>query len=134
MVGSKMKILVVDDTRSILEVIKELLEGEGHNVITAGNGKEALEICKDENILLVVSDIKMPEMDGIEFCQELRKFNPITYALALTSYRKLFHVAECRSAGFDDYMMKPFDHKGTNQRVNMGIHKITEWIDINNKM
>ena len=127
-----MKILVVDDTPPIRDVIKQLLEEDGYSVDTADSGEAALEMCKKESYPLIISDIKMKEMSGIDFCVELRKFNPISYVMALTSYRKLFHVAECRSAGFDDYMVKPFDQKELLDRVHMGVHKVSDWMTLNN--
>lgn len=125
-----MKVLVVDDTSSIRELLAELLRTNGYEVIEAESGVRALEICKNEMIPMIISDIKMPGLSGIEFCIELRKFNPISFALALTSYQKLFHVAECRSAGFDDYLKKPFEQAELLKRVEMGAHKVKQWIAI----
>jgi DNA-binding response OmpR family regulator len=126
-----MKILVVDDTASIRDVIEQLLDNAGYEIETADSGEVALEMCRNENYPVIISDIKMKEMSGVDFCRELRKFNPISYTIALTSYRKIFHVAECRSAGFDDYMVKPFEQDELLKRIDMAAHKVKDWMNLN---
>ena len=126
-----MKILVVDDTPVIRELLESLLTTEGYDVVSAESGEDALALCKKEMFPLIISDIRMEGMSGVDFCIELRSFNPISYVMALTSYQKIFHVAECRSAGFDDYLKKPFDKKELLKRVDMGIHKVNQWMEVN---
>ncbi|MEW6100858.1 MAG: response regulator [Candidatus Omnitrophota bacterium] len=66
------KILVVDDEKEIRELIKEKLSKSDFNILTASNGKEAVEICKAEQPDLVLLDVAMPQMDGYQACQKLR--------------------------------------------------------------
>ncbi|MCM8532922.1 MAG: response regulator [Lentisphaeraceae bacterium] len=126
-----MKILIVDDTAVIRDLLVTLLTTAGYDVVSSESGEGALELCRNEMFPLIISDIRMGGMSGIDFCSKLREFNPISYVIALTSYQKLFHVTECRSAGFDDYLNKPFEKEELLKRVEMGAYKVNEWMRIN---
>ena len=71
------KVLLVDDEPDILEFLSYNLEKEGYKVFTAGGGKDAIEIAKQETPDLIVLDVMMPEMDGIETCHELKEINSL---------------------------------------------------------
>jgi two-component system, OmpR family, alkaline phosphatase synthesis response regulator PhoP len=105
----KYQILVVDDEPSIIEFLQYNLEKEGYKVYTASNGSEALELVKREKIDLILLDLMMPVMDGIETCQMIREenlgFQPII--AFLTSRSEDYSQVAGFEAGADDYITKP---------------------------
>lgn len=107
--GEKMKkILICDDEKDIVRLIKIYLENEGYETLTANNGQEALEILSKENADLIVLDVMMPVMDGIETCLKIREFSiaPIIFLSAKTEdMDKIMGL----SSGADDYLAKPFN-------------------------
>ncbi|ADL55009.1 diguanylate cyclase [Gallionella capsiferriformans] len=109
----KLHILLVDDDRAIRLLYKALLEKSGHSVTTANNGREALESVKASPPQLIISDWMMPEMDGIEFCRELRK-NPDwhrIYVFIVTAQESTEKLIEAFEAGANDYLSKPINPK-----------------------
>tara|TARA_B100000780_G_C20927271_1_gene369572 strand:+ start:24 stop:707 length:684 start_codon:yes stop_codon:yes gene_type:complete len=109
MTESTSKILLVDDEADILEFISYNLKKEGFNVKTAGNGREALEIAKDFHPELILLDVMMPEMDGMETCVELRKIDNLknTFITFLTARGEDYSQIAGFDAGADDYIIKP---------------------------
>ncbi len=108
-----LRILLVDDDRAIRLLYKTLLEKSGHNVTTACNGREALEIVKACSPQLIISDWMMPEMDGIQFCRELRAnpdWNKI-YVFIVTAQESTEKLIEAFEAGANDYLSKPINPK-----------------------
>ena len=104
----KNTILVVDDEIEIREIICSLLESAGHNVITAKDGADALEVVKMGGINCIVSDIRMPRMDGIEFVTKLRMVNarvPVIFCTALCPNL----VEEAILDGISNILLKPID-------------------------
>ena len=101
-----MDILVVDDTQVIREVLMDLLSP--YNVQCCKDGSEALEILQTTSFKVLISDLKMPNLGGLELCRKLRKWNPMIYCIAMTGYPQVFEICQCREAGFDDYITKPF--------------------------
>lgn len=109
MTNENMKILVVDDEPDILEFLSYNLEKESYQVITAPNGLKALELAKKESPDLILLDIMMPKMDGIETCQQLRslpEFNN-TIIVFLTAREEDFTQIAALEAGGDDFITKP---------------------------
>jgi len=103
------KILIADDDPDILEFISYNLKNEGYQVITAGNGQEAFNLAVTEKPDLIILDVMMPVMDGIEACQKIRKIETlqktvITYLSARSDDFSQIHGLE---AGADDYIVKP---------------------------
>ncbi len=107
------KILLVDDEQDILEVIGYNLEQEGYQVFTASNGKIAVEVAKKERLHLILLDVMMPVMDGIEACEKIRQ-NPETEEVIiafLTARNEDFSQVVGFEAGADDYIAKPIRPK-----------------------
>jgi DNA-binding NtrC family response regulator len=102
------KILVVDDEQGILDLFKKVLDKEGYAVITALNGQEALKAVKEENPDLIILDIKMPGMDGIETLGGIKKIDKKAMVLMLTAYGTLDSAKEALKLGAHDYITKPF--------------------------
>ena len=103
-------ILVVDDDHRNCTLLGAVLTRKGYNVFIANNGRQALEICTEENIQFVITDINMPVMDGIELCEILRGSNSESYIYAMSGNAQ-FSFQKIRSIGFDDYFTKPFSVK-----------------------
>ncbi|MEK9602916.1 MAG: response regulator transcription factor [Flavobacteriaceae bacterium] len=106
-------ILLVDDEPDVIEIIKYNLDQEGYNVKTASNGKEALRKARKKTPHLIIMDVMMPEMDGIEACEHLRKdahFND-TIIMFLTARGEEYSYVAAFDAGADDYVTKPIKPK-----------------------
>jgi len=106
---SEIKILIVDDEPDILEILKYNLEKEGYVVLTASNGEESIEIAEKENPNLIILDIMMPKMDGVEVCRTLRgkeQFNN-TVITFLTARDEDYSQIAALEIGGDDYITKP---------------------------
>jgi len=103
------KILVVDDDEYIRELVCTLLRNEGHSIIEASDGREALEKLGEEKVDLCVLDIMMPNMDGFEFCKTARKYYEYLPILMLTAKNDLGQKVKGFDLGCDDYLTKPFE-------------------------
>jgi two-component system alkaline phosphatase synthesis response regulator PhoP len=103
------KILLVDDEQDILNFISYNLKKEGYEVFTALSGKEAITIAKKEKPDLIIIDVMMPEMDGIETCQELRTIDELkdTLITFLSARAEDYSQVAGFDAGADDYISKP---------------------------
>ena len=112
------KILVVEDDNDLNNLIQTVLEGKGHDVFTARNGKEALDILDIAHIDLIISDIMMPHMDGIALLTDLRAANIEMPILLITAKGSYDDKNKGFSSGADDYMVKPIDIKELVLRVN----------------
>ncbi|CAK7059261.1 response regulator transcription factor [Tissierella carlieri] len=112
------RILVVDDEEKIREVIREYGEFEGHEVLEAKDGMEAVNICKEENFDVIVMDIMMPKLDGFSAYKEIKKIKDIPVLMLSArgeEYDKLFGF----EIGIDDYVVKPFSPKEVMARLNV---------------
>jgi putative nucleotidyltransferase with HDIG domain len=103
------KILVVDDEEAIREVISTLLDAQGFRCTTCVNGKVGLETFRKDSYDLVLSDIVMPEMDGLKLLAELRRADPDVPAIMVTAMHDISIALEAIRAGAYDYILKPFE-------------------------
>ena len=103
------RVLVVDDEESIRTVLNEVLTDDGFRVTQAANGMEALQILKDVSHPLVISDIKMPGMTGIELLKKIKHSIPDTEVIIITSYASLDTAISALRYGAYDYLFKPFE-------------------------
>lgn len=106
-------ILLVDDEPDILEILRYNLKAEGYSVITASNGKEAIKIAGEKNPHLIILDVMMPKMDGIETCEKIRQLPSTgdTIIAFLTARGEDFSQMAGFEAGADDYITKPIKPK-----------------------
>ena len=113
------KILVVDDEASIRMLLREILFAEGYTVITAGDGREALPMTLKDQYDLIITDIRMPQLDGLTLCKALRK-NEVTKdipVLILTGLSAPEHLRDALEAGADDFLPKPLNVDEIKLRV-----------------
>ncbi len=103
------KILVVDDEPDIVEIIQITLEAADFQVITAGNGEEALERAREERPDLILLDVMMPKMDGYTACSQLKEIGDRTPIVMLTARGETEAVTRAHQAGAEDYIVKPFN-------------------------
>ena len=126
------KILVVDDEKSIREVIRTYAEFEGHEVVEAGDGLEAIDKVREEDFDVIVMDIMMPKLDGFSSYKEIKKIKNIPVLMLSArdeEYDKLFGF----EIGIDDYVTKPFSPKELMARLNVIVNRNNK-VEENNTM
>ena len=108
--NNEYKILLVDDEPDILEFLSYNLKKEGYNVFTANNGKEAVTVAKKETPHLIILDVMMPDMDGIETCREIREIEGLKDVMIafLTARSEDYSQIAGFDVGADDYINKAF--------------------------
>ncbi len=105
----KAHVLVVDDERSIRDSLKTVLQEEGYQAKTASDGKEALNLLHQEDFDILITDLKMPEMDGLELTKKCLQAYPKTAVMIITAYGSLDSAIQALRLGAQDYILKPFD-------------------------
>lgn len=122
----KETVLVVDDDIHILRLMQRILGAEGYRVLTAGDGKAALNVFEDETPDVVLLDVMMPGMDGYTVCQRIREFSPVPIIMvtAMTNPRE---KVEGLDAGADDYVTKPFSPRELVARVRAVLRRAGLW-------
>lgn len=110
------KILVVDDEKEIRNLIEIYLKNEGYTVLKAGNGEEALEVLAKEEVQLMILDIMMPKMDGMEVCRRVREHLNIPILMLSAKSEDMDKIAGIMT-GADDYLTKPFNPLELSVRV-----------------
>jgi DNA-binding response OmpR family regulator len=121
------KILVVDDDEGIRSLLANVFGSAGYQVQTAGNAEEALKIMRAAPANLLFLDLKLPGLNGVELCREIRKGWPWTVAIAMTGYASLFELVDCREAGFEDYFIKPMSMATLLEVAAQAFQKIERW-------
>lgn len=121
------KILVVDDEETVLRLFKLAFTKAGYEPVIALSGEEALEILKEEKILVIFSDLNLPGINGLDLCREIKKNIPMAIIYAVTGYASLFQLSDCRDAGFDDYFKKPVRLPVLLEAAEDAFNKIDRW-------
>jgi two-component system, OmpR family, alkaline phosphatase synthesis response regulator PhoP len=122
------KILIVDDEDDILEFVSYNLRKEGYNVFVSSNGPDAIKKAREQNPHLIILDIMMPEMDGIETCRELRSIKSLkgTIITFFTARDEDYSQIAGFEAGADDYITKPIKPKLLTTKVTALLRRYTE--------
>lgn len=107
---------MVDDEVRIRSIIKKYAEFEGHTVTEAGDGMEAVRLCRAKEFDIIIMDIMMPELDGFSACREIRKFSQ-TPIIMLSARGEEYDKINGFSLGIDDYVVKPFSPKELMLRI-----------------
>ena len=121
------KILVVDDDKAIQDMFREMFTKAGYVVYLAENAEKAIEILRQESIMVMFLDLKLPQMTGVDLCKRIRIHNQIGIIYALTGFVDLFGLVECRTAGFDDIFTKPASTELLLEATQEAFRKIERW-------
>ena len=121
---SSTKILVVDDEPGIRSLLEQWLEGAGHEVYTAANGWDGLELFCEHLPTLTVADLRMPGMDGFQMIQRIREISN-AYVLALTSLSNEEHTIRGLDLGADEYLVKPVPKREFLARISSLLRRAT---------
>ncbi len=114
-------ILIVDDEKNYLVILSAVLEEEGFETLTANSGHEALEILKNSDVDLVLTDMKMPSMDGIELLENIKTKDPDLPVIMMTAYGTVEKAVEAMQKGAYNYILKPFENEKLIIYVNKAI-------------
>ncbi len=117
-------VLVVDDDPNVLEVLNARLSSSGLVVYKANGGRKALEIIQSQNVDLVVSDVKMPGMDGMSLLSEIIQVQPGLPVIFLTAYANVPDAVNAVKSGAVDYVEKPFDGKSLTKKIRAMLQEV----------
>ena len=106
---SQATVLVVDDEASIREMLSIVLRREGHRVLLADAGKAAVDLLRREPVDILVSDIRMPDMNGVDLLREAKRIDPQVIGIMITAFASTESAVEALRLGAHDYLSKPFD-------------------------
>jgi len=123
MKGSRGNILVVDDERSMREILEIFLKKEGYDVTTAEDGKTALDAFKKDIFDLVITDLKMPKASGIDLLKSIKDISPDTVVVIITAFGTTESAVEAIKLGAFDYIQKPFKMDEISLVVNNALEK-----------
>ena len=117
------KILVVDDEDFHRELMQKLLSKLGYEVAVAESAEEAFSLLEKEQFPVIITDLIMLEMDGVEFCQMIRETDNKTVVIALSGYTELYDTEKLKEAGFDNHLTKPFKIETISQAIKEGFEE-----------
>ncbi len=117
------KLLIVDDQAGIRILLSEVFGEEGYQTFLAPNGKKALAIVKEESPELVLLDMKIPGMDGLEILKRIKTINPGIKVIMMTAYGELDMIKEAEQSGALMHFTKPFDIDELRAVVNQQFHE-----------
>lgn len=120
-------LLVVDDEPSLRDFFRDVLEDAGYGVRTAEGAADALEILERESVGVLILDLNLFGMNGIELGRKIRRERPLCVLYAMTGWTGLFEVEECREAGFDDFFAKPVSVDLLLRVVEDAFEKLARW-------
>ena len=118
----KRNILVVDDEAQITRVLKTSLSSQGYGIRTAADGEEALQVFQDWSPDLIVTDLRMPVMDGLELCRKVRTTSRVPIIVLSVKGEEMIKV-QALDAGADDYVTKPFSMNELNARIRAALRR-----------
>jgi len=121
------KILVVDDEKMIRDMLHNAFDRHGYHVRSAENAERAMAILKEESIMIMLLDLDLPGMGGIEFCKKIRRENHLGFIFAITGVVDIYSLIGCRSVGFDDFFTKPFSLDLMVTVVEQAFEKLRRW-------
>ena len=115
-------ILIIDDEKNYLVILEDLLSEEGHRVLTAESGPEGLELVKNNDLDAVITDMKMPGMDGLQVLEEIRAVDADLPVIMMTAYGTVERAVEAMKKGAFHYILKPFE----NEELKVLVQKAVE--------
>ncbi|PYN56153.1 MAG: adenylate/guanylate cyclase domain-containing response regulator [Candidatus Rokuibacteriota bacterium] len=113
------RILIADDNPANVRILRMRLAADGHEIVTAGDGEEALAVANESQPDLILLDVMMPKIDGIEVCRRLKKLQGVAFTpiILVTAMADAKDVVAGLDAGADEYLTKPVDHAALSARV-----------------
>lgn len=127
--NSDIKIVVVDDEEVVLSLVRDALQDDGYTVYTAPNAARALEVIEANGVDLIITDIRMPGMDGIAMTERVRQGHPDVIVIFTTGYANLNSAKDALRQGACDYILKPFELKEIRGSVNRATERIKREIE-----
>jgi len=118
------KILVVDDEPDMRWILTNVLKKEGYRTITADDGKKAVQKVIENDPDIILLDIRMPEMDGIQVLEKVREINPSTPVIIITAFADVKNAVQAMKLGAHDYLIKPFDNSELLLIIERALEKI----------
>ena len=118
------RVLVVDDDQFALRSIAKVLEGESYQVATAASGSEAIDLLKQDSFDLILADLKMPGIDGLEVLRQTREIAPQAVVLIFTGYASLESAIEALREGAYDYLVKPCSTDELRLKIEKGLESV----------
>ena len=117
------KILVVDDQDYHRELMQKLLSKLGYEAEAVESAEDAFSFLEREKFSVIITDLIMLEMDGVEFCRKIRETDNKTFVIALTGHTQLYDIDKLKEAGFDNHLTKPFRIEVIKQAIQEGIEE-----------
>ena len=117
------KILVVDDEDYHRELMQKLLSKLGYEVDAVESAEDAFSLLRRNKFPVIITDLIMLEMDGVEFCRKIRETDDKTVVIALTGHTDLYDIDKLKEAGFDNHLAKPFKIEVISQAIQEGFEK-----------
>lgn len=118
------KILVIDDEGAQRDIMERFIPKLGYAVKTADSSETALEMLKTESFPLIITDLSMPGMDGLELCRCVKKMHPDIIIYALSGYIASFNEQKLEACGFDGYLSKPSNSHTLKQAIDGAFEKL----------
>ncbi|MCX6004209.1 MAG: response regulator transcription factor, partial [Chloroflexi bacterium] len=122
---ARKKILVVDDEPKVGDLVRAYLEKDGYDVITAYDGKSAVEMTRNRKPDLIILDLNLPEMDGLQVCRTIRTFSPVPIIMVTARDEEVDKIVGLQ-LGADDYVTKPFSPRELAARVSAVLRRYSE--------
>lgn len=120
---SSEKIIIVDDESDVLDLCKRILENKGYQVTIAHSGREVVEYAQQEHFDLLLTDIRMPGMSGLEVAQAVKQFAPNIICVTMTGFSTMDMAIEALKLGIDEFVMKPFSPDELNMAIAKALDK-----------
>lgn len=124
MSDSRKKVMIVDDDQSIIEILSDMMAIFGHEYVTARDGVEALDVLKKHAIDIVITDMMMPNMDGMELLKYINANYPNIKVMVVTGYDRTFTYTDVIRAGASDFISKPFNTDELEAKINRIVREI----------
>ena len=120
------KLLLVDDDESYLNIVKKILTKMEYAAEVAASSKEALKILEKEKYSLIITDLDMPDLDGVELCKQIKENDSKSIVYALSGYITDYDTEDLEKSGFDGYLSKPAKIEVLKQAIEGAFDKLRE--------
>ena len=121
---SRKRVIVLDDEQAIQRLLKLVLESDGYEVLITDDGRQVLEIVRQQTVDLIIQDLRMPKLDGLAFLKQLKEINPELPSIVLTAYGSLETAVEAMRLGAYTYINKPFDTDEIRLTVSRALERL----------